>query len=106
MSEHEEWKKHLESRKFHWMNFGLIGIGASIALLVYIENNLFIFLALVLFALIVIFEAVGLRIIERKNAYLGKNPWYVKLWFFNSTFWDIVLLVIALILLGLGVYMK
>lgn len=102
--ETEEFKTQLETRKFNWMNFGLIGIGSSIALLTLLKNNIFILLAMFTFVILVIFEAIGLRVIEKNYPNLGRNSWYVRLYFYYSTFWDIILLIIALVLLGLGVY--
>lgn len=97
--------ERLEQRKFRWMNFGLIGMGVSIALITQKKDNLIV-LALVLFALLTVFEAIGLLIVEKKIVRLGKNPWYVDLWFYESTAIDVFFLVAALLSLGIGVFIS
>jgi hypothetical protein len=97
------WKHRVEDRKFRWMNFGLIGMGASIALLTRVQNLYFI-AAMVLFAILVVFEAIGLYIVEKNHPGLGENKWYVRLWFYKATLCDVLFLVIAMLLLGIGIY--
>ena len=102
--EHDDFNKILESRKFHWINFGLVGMGASIAILTQLKGNFFIFLSMIMFGILVIFEAIGLWIVESNIALLSSNKWYVTLWFHQSTLLDIILLVVAMSFLGLGTY--
>lgn len=101
----DEWKDRLERRKFSWINVSLVGAGTSIALLTQTETkNIFLLLALFVFAVLIVFEAIGLRLIETKYATLGRNPWYVRLWFYKSTFYDVLLLVAGMVCLGIGTY--
>ncbi len=96
-----EFNEKLEARKFRWIDLSLIGMGASIALLQIQRNALFL-IAMILFGGIILFEAVGLRVVEKKFAALGPNPWYIHLWFYNATLIDVILVVLALLCLGLG----
>ena len=96
--------KELEERKFRWINVGLIGIGTSLTLLIQIKKSWAFLIALGIFVILVIFEAIGLYTVEKNIAILGGNPWYVKLWFYNSTLVDIIIFIISIIFLGIGLY--
>ena len=98
----DSWKITLESRKFKWINLGLVGITANIILITQGAKNYFFVISLILFSIMCLFEVVGVWVVEKKNVGISKNHWFLELYFYNSTIIDIILVFLSIITLGIG----
>ncbi len=101
----EEWEQGTKNEKFRWIELSLVGVTAGIILLTQGLKSWFIFLALICFILLAIYETIGIFVVKFWSVVDLRNSKKDKIFVEYSILFEVALLSIAFVLLAIGSYL-
>ncbi len=105
MRSNEEWEQGKQNENFRWIELSLVGVTAGIILLTQELKSWFIFLALICFILLAIYETIGIFVVKYWSIVDLRSSKKYIIFIEYSIFFEVALLSIAFILLAIGSYL-